>query len=251
MSAKVRNIALLGHGGSGKTSLVESILFLTGQIDRLGKVADGNTVSDSDAEEIKRKISVTASLVFTSHKDVKINIIDTPGYFDFVGEALQAISVADAGIIVQPAKGSVTVGTEKSWEYLEAHNLPRMFYISKLEEENADFNSVYNELREKFGNKVCPVVIPFYNDGKYEGCVDIVAQKAYIVTNGKPTETSIPEAAQATVDDYYTFLAEGVAETSEELMEKYFSGEPFTDEEIISGVSAGVLDGSLVPVVCG
>ncbi|MDR2530651.1 MAG: elongation factor G [Oscillospiraceae bacterium] len=251
MSAKVRNIALLGHGGSGKTSLAESILYLTGQIDRLGRVSDGNTTSDSDSEETKRKISISASLLYTTHKDVKINVIDTPGYFDFVGEALQAISVVDAGIIVQGAKGGVSVGTEKSWEYLDVRNLPRMVYISKLEEENADFNAVYTELRAKFGNKVCPVVIPMMTGTKFEGVIDIVAKKAYVIKDGKPTETTIPDNAQATVDEYYGFLAEGVAETSEELMEKFFAGEPFSDEEVLTGVSAGVREGTIVPVVCG
>jgi len=251
MAAKIRNIALLGHGSSGKTSLAESILFLTGKTDRLGKVADGNTVGDYDAEEIKRKISVSASLMFTEHLGTKINIIDTPGYFDFCGEVLQAVKVADAGIIVQTAKGGISVGTEKSWDYLAERGIPKMFYISKLDEENADFQAIYTALREKFGHTVCPVAIPFNKDGKFAGVIDIAAKKAYSVVNGKPQQTDIPAEAQATVEEMYTFLAEGVAETSEELMDKYFGGETFTDEEMLTGIGKGVLEGSIVPVVCG
>jgi elongation factor G len=251
MAAKIRNIALLGHNGSGKTSLVESILHLTGQTDRLGKVADGNTVADFDAEEIKRGISISASLVHTTHNGVKLNFIDTPGFFDFAGEVLQSLSVCDAGIIVQTAKGGISVGTEKAWERLAELGKARMFYISKLDEENADFNTIYNELREKFGHGVCPVALPLVKDGKPSGVIDIAAKKAYIPVNGKPTETEIPDDHKAMVEEMYTFLAEGVAESSEDLMDKYFAGEPFTQEELFSGLSAGVKDGSIVPVCCG
>ncbi|MDR0935872.1 MAG: elongation factor G [Oscillospiraceae bacterium] len=246
---QIRNIALLGHGGTGKTSLVESILHLTGQTDRLGRVADGTTVSDYDPEEVKRKISISASLTNTTHNGTKVNIIDTPGYFDFSGEVLQALSVADAGVIVTAAKGGVSVGTEKSWDYLAGK--PKIIYISKVDEENSNFANSYSVLREKFGHAVCPVVIPFYEGEKVAGVIDVSTKKGYTVKDGKPNQVPIPESSVEEVEEMYKFLAEGVAESSEELMDKYFGGEPFTDEELINGMKAGVHSGDLVPVVCG
>ncbi len=156
----IRNIALLGHGGNGKTSLAESILFLTGAIDRQGRVSDGNTVSDYDSEEIRRQISISASTMFAEYKKTKINIIDTPGYFDFAGEVAQAIRVADAGIIVVSAKDGLNVGTEKAWQFLTDAKKPRAIYVSKTDEEHADFYRAFESLREKFGVSVCPLTAP-------------------------------------------------------------------------------------------
>ncbi|NLL39638.1 MAG: elongation factor G [Clostridiales bacterium] len=248
---KIRNICLLGHGGSGKTSLAESMLYITGVIDRLGKTNDGNTVGDYDSEEIKRKITISASMMHCEHKGTKINIIDTPGYFDFYGEVHQATRVADTGIIVCAAKGGVAVGTEKVWAILKERNLPVAFYISKLDEENADFTAIYNELRDKYGHIVCPLTIPIYKDGKVEGVVDLITKQAYSTDKNKLVEIPLPADMESVVEEMHTVLVENVAETSEELMDKYFSGEPFSEEELIGGIKEGFKTRSLVPVMCG
>jgi elongation factor G len=248
---KIRNVCLLGHGSTGKTSLAESILFMTGATDRLGKVSDGNTVGDYDAEEIKRQISISASVMYTEYKGNKINILDTPGYFDFAGEVSQAVRVADAGVIVCSAKGSLSVGAEKAWENLTERDLPKVIYVSKIDEENGDFKGIYEALRERYGHTVCPMAIPLSKGEKVEGIIDIVRRKAYVMEKGKTAEAAIPDDMLSQVDEMYTVLAENVAESSEELMDKYFSGEQFTDEEMTQGISAGIKTGSIVPVVCG
>ena len=254
MTAKdIRNICLLGHGGNGKTSLVESMLYLTGGTDRLGKVTDGNTVCDYDPEEIKRKISISLSVAPIEFKGVKINVIDTPGYFDFSGEVLEALRVADAGIIVCAAKGGVSVGTEKAWRYLQERNMPRAIYISKTDEEGGDFNGAWLALREKFGRAVCPTMMPLWDENKkIDALIDVVYKKAYTLKdNGRRQEIPIPEEKMEVVENFYQQLCESVAETSEEKMEKFFSGEPFTQEEIVEGLHAGVRDLILCPVMCG
>jgi len=248
----IRNIAILGHGGNGKTSLAESMLFLTGGTDRLGKISDGNTVADSDSEEIKRQITIYLATMFAEHNGCKINILDTPGYFDFAGETAEALRVADGGIIVCSAKDGISVGFEKSWGYLARAKLPRAVYVSKVDEENGDFEAVFNALREKYGTSVCPLIAPIKSDsGKVEGVIDIVSRKAYTSKDGKRTEIPIPESMNAELQELYTAVNESVAETSEELMEKYFSGEEFTSEEIIKGLKAGVKDLTLFPVFAG
>ena len=249
---KIRNIAILGHGSSGKTSLVESMLYLTGGTDRLGKIADGNTVGDSDSEEIKRQISIYLGSMFVEHNGCKVNILDTPGFFDFAGEVAEALRVADGGIIVCSAKDGISVGFEKSWAKLAAHSLPRAIYVSKTDEENGDFKAVYNALREKYGTSVCPLIVPITNaSGKVEGVVDIVSKKAYAVEGGKSKPIPVPDRMSAELEELYTAINESVAETSEELMDKYFSGEEFTHEELIGGLKVGVKDHTLFPVFCG
>ena len=248
----IRNIAILGHGSSGKTCLAESMLFLTGGIDRLGKIADGNTVGDSDSEEIKRKISIYLATMFAEYGNCKINILDTPGFFDFAGEIAEALRVADAGIIICSAKDGITVGFEKSWSYLTASKLPKAIYISKTDEENGDFDAVFAALREKYGTSVCPLVAPLKSaSGKIEGVVDIISRKAYAIEDGKSKEVPIPESMSAELEELYTAVSESVAETSEELMDKFFDGGEFTDEEKIRGLKAGLKDLTLVPVFCG
>ena len=249
---KIRNIALLGHGSNGKTSLAESMLFLTGGTDRLGKIADGNTVGDSDAEEIKRQISISMATMYAEYSNCKINILDTPGYFDFAGEVVEALRVADCGIVVTAAKEGVTVGLEKSWKYLENLKLPCIFYVSKIDEDNGDFESAYAALREKFGTSLCPMIAPIKNaSGKVEGVVDLITKKAYAVEGGKRKEIPIPDSMSAQLEELYAAVNESVAETSEELMEKYFSGDAFTVEEIIEGLKSGVKERMLFPVFCG
>ena len=247
----IRNICLLGHGGNGKTSLGESILFLTGMTDRLGKVSDGNTVADYDAEEIRRGISVSATTMYAEYKNHKINIIDTPGYFDFAGEVRQALRVADLGIIVTSAKDGLNVGAEKAWKLVSDLNRPRAIYISKTDEENADFDTAFHALRESFGVSVCPVTAPIKDGDKVIGIVDIITKKAYKTENGKSTEIPIPDSMTGQLEELYTELAESVAETSEELMDKYFGGEEFTPAEIYSALSAGIAEASVCPVFCG
>ncbi len=249
---KIRNIALLGHGSTGKTSLAESMLFLTGQTDRLGKIVDGNTVGDSEAEEIKRQISISLATMYTEYRNHKINILDTPGYFDFAGEVAQALRVADAGIIVCAAKDGITVGLEKAWKYLENLKLPRAVYVSKIDEENGNYEAVYTALREKYGTSVCPIVLPIKNAaGKIDGLIDLINRKAFAIEGGKTKEIPIPDSMESELDTFYTALNESVAETSEELMEKYFSGDAFTVDEVITGLKTGVKDRTLYPVFCG
>ena len=248
----IRNVCLLGHSGTGKTSLVESMLYLTGSIDRLGKVTDGNTVCDSDPEEIKRQISISLSVAPVQFKGYKINVLDTPGYFDFSGEVMEGLRVADAGIIVGSAKGGLSVGTEKAWKYLQERNMPRAIYISKTDEENGDFNGAWQTLREKFGRSVCPVMMPLWDEEKHiETLLDIVYRRAYQLEGKRRKEVPIPEDKKDVVEELYEQLCESVAETSEEFMDKYFSGEPFTQEEVIQGLHNGVRDLTLCPVVCG
>lgn len=247
----IRNVCLIGHGGDGKTALAESMLYYTKGTDRLGKSAEGTTVSDFDPEEIKRKYSISTSIIPIEYGKSKINLFDNPGYFDFAGEVMQSIRVVDSGVIVVSAKNGIGVGTEKAWKYLYERKLPRFVYISKLDEEHADFFKTFEALREKFGKTLAPIVIPITEGDKTVGIVDIIHKNAFLSGKGKTQHTDIPENLQDKVEEYYEFLCEAVAETSEENMEKYFAGEPFTLGEIIAGINQGVKDLSLVPVFCG
>lgn len=249
---KIRNVCLLGHGGDGKTSLVESLLYMTGGIDRLGSTTDGNTVSDFDAEEIKRQISIQLSLAPVEFKGNIINLIDTPGYFDFAGEVEEAIRVADSGIIVVSAKNGCAVGTEKAWKAVQKHKLPAFFYISKVDEENADYEKAYESLREAFGHSVTPFVIPLFDaNGKSEGVINLLSETVYKSENGKITEHEVPENKKEKVERLRGSLIESVAESSEEMLDKYFAGETFTNEEILAGLRQGIINGDIAPVICG
>jgi len=248
----IRNIAILGHGSCGKTSLVESILFQTGGTDRLGKVADGNTVGDSDSEEIKRQITIYLATTFAEHKGSKINILDTPGYFDFAGETAEALRVADAGILVCSAKDGISVGFEKGWSALNAAKLPRAIYVSKLDEENGDFDAVLASLREKYGTSVCPLIVPIKDgSGKVTGIVNLVSRKAYAAEGGKQKEIPIPDSMSGELEELYNTINESIAETDEALMDKFFDGQEFTDAEKIGGIKTGIKESSLIPVFCG
>ena len=247
----IRNICLIGHGGDGKTALAESMLFFTKGTDRLGKSADGTTISDFDPEEIKRKYSISTSILPVEYGKSKINVLDNPGYFDFAGEVMQSVRVVDAGVIVVSAKNGVGVGTEKSWKYLYERKLPKFIYVSKLDEEHADFYKTFEEMREKFGKTLAPINIPIVEGDKTVGIVDIIHKEAYLSGKGKTEKIAVPDDLTDRVDEYYEFLCEAVAETSEENMEKYFEGEEFTLDEIIAGIKVGVKDLSLVPVFCG
>jgi len=250
-SAQLRNVCLLGHGSDGKTSLAESALFLTGATDRLGKIPDGNTVCDYDPEEAKRQFTISAAIAPVEFNGAKINLIDTPGFFDFTGEIMEGIRVCEAALILVSAKNGVGVGTEKSWKYINEAGKPRLFYISKMDEENADYFKTLAELREKFGVAVCPVVLPIVENGKLVGVVDIVTDKGYTLKGGKPAEMDIPASLNDQVEEAMGYLNEAVAMSDDELMDKYFNGVPFTPEELTAGLKAGIANGSVAPVFCG
>jgi elongation factor G len=248
----IRNVALLGHGGNGKTTLVESMLYMTGVLDRQGRTADGNTVCDYDAEETKRQISISTAVAPVEYNGCKINVLDTPGNYDFSGDVQQALRVAELGIIVCDAKSGLSVGTERAWKLLDQHKLPRFIYISKTDEDNGDFNGAFQTLREHFGRSIAPLVVPIWDDNKHvTGIVDIVNKRAYTIEGGKRVEIPVPEDKVSVVEEQYEALMESVAETSEEFMEKFFNGESFSYGEVLQGLRTGVKDGSLVPVFCG
>ncbi len=248
----IRNVALLGHGSNGKTTLVESILYMNGLVDRQGKTADGNTVCDYDAEEIKRQISISTAIAPVEYNGCKINVLDTPGNYDFSGDVQEALRAAELGVIVCDAKSGLSVGTERAWKMLDRAKMPRFVYISKTDEDNGDFNGVFEALRDRFGRAVAPLVIPIWDDHKHvTGIVDIVNKRAYTIEKGKRVEIPVPADKESVIEEHYEALMESVAETDEELMEKFFGGETFTYAEILQGLRLGVKDGSLVPVFCG
>jgi len=248
---RIRNICLMAHGGAGKTTLAEAMLYNSGAIDRLGKVVDGNTTTDFDPEEIKRKISISTAIATCEWRDHKINVIDTPGYFDFVGEVKQGIRVADSSIILVSAKSGVAVGTEKSWSYAREHKLPVVFFVNKMDEEHADFFKTFEQLTSTFGKKVIAFQVPIMENDKFVGIVDVVNMTAKKFDKDKLVDIAIPADLNDRVSEFRDALREAIAETDEELMEKFFSDEEFAAEEISRGICAGVADGSIVPVLCG
>jgi len=248
----IRNICLLGHSGSGKSALAESLLYITGAIDRMGKNADGNTVSDYDPEEIRRNISISTSLIPLEYKNIKINVLDTPGAFDFSGAVMEALRAADAALLVLSAKDGITVGFEKAWKYCEERNMPRMIFISKVDEDNSDYNATFEALREKYGNKIAPVVAPIWDAShKITGVIDVLNKRAWESVGLKRAEIDVPADKVAVVEEFNDALKEAVAETDEELMDRFFEGDDFTYAEMIKGLYTGVRELSLFPVLCG
>lgn len=250
-SENIRNICLMGHGSAGKTMLAEAMLFNAKATDRFGNVIDGTTVCDFDAEETKRTISINAAVAPFEWKGKKVNIIDTPGYFDFAGEVVGAARATETAVIVVPAKNGVEVGAEKAWNYSEAAGLRKMFFISKMNEENADYFKTYNEMVEKFGKKVIAFEFPIIENEKMIGIVDVIRQKAKHFEGDKFVEMPVPDEYTAKVEELREPLMEAVAETSEELMEKYFEGETFTDKEIHDSLMTGIKSDEIIPVFCG
>lgn len=248
---KIRNVCVLGHGGDGKTSLVEALLYYTKGTDRMGKTADGNTVCDYDSEEISRKISIGAAIAPVEWNGYKINFIDTPGYFDFEGEVIQGLKAAEFAIIVLSAKDGINVGTEKAVKLCAKMKIPAMFYISKMDEEHSDFHKVYSSLKEKFGSSVCAINAPIQKDGKTIGYVDLTDLKGKRFEKGQEIAVEIPASMQGDIDDFSNGFREALAETSDELMEKFFADEPFTTDEIKTGLSAGIKSHSILPVTSG
>lgn len=249
----IRNVAILGHGSCGKTTLVEAMAYTTGIIDRMGKVEDGQTISDYDKEEGKRGFSISTSLVPIIWKDTKINFLDTPGYFDFIGEVEEALSVADAAVIVVSAKAGVEVGTLKAWDMCERLKMPRMFFITDMDDDNASYRAVVEDLKERFGNRIAPFHTPIRENEKFVGFVNVVKMAGRKFTNnlGEYTDGDIPDYCMDYTNQYRTNLIEAVAETSEELMEKYFGGEEFTEVELETAIRSSVLIGDMVPILCG
>ena len=251
-SKDIRNICLLGHGGSGKTSLLEALLFYTKSTDRLGKVTDGNTVSDYDPEEIKRKFSIQAAMAPVPYKGKVVNVIDTPGYFDFAGEVTQALRVVGNAIIVINAKSGLESGVELSWDYATDAGVPKAFFINRLDEENVNFDNIISELEEQFGTSVCPIFVPYMENHKVHSFVDVINSKAFSYDkDGKSSEIAFNDGHKSIVEKYRPVVIEAVAETDDDLMEKYFAEEEFTQEEINQGLRAGIISGKINPVFSG
>ena len=249
----LRNIGLIGHGSSGKTSLVEALLFHTGNIDRLGKIEDGTTVSDFDSEEKKRKISLSASIAPLEFDNTKINLVDIPGYFDFSGELIQGMRAVDVATIVVSGVSGVKVGTEKAWDYCNKIKLPRTFFINKLDRENSSYDKVLAQLKDKFGISVVPVQYPIGEEDGFKGVINVISKKARIHDEKSKiiVEVDVPEELHEKIDNCKRMIMEAVAETSEELLEKYFSEGELSDEEIYNGLIEGCASGDIAPVMCG
>lgn len=249
---KIRNVVVLGHGGCGKTSLVEAMAYLSGATSRMGRVADGNTISDFDKEEIKRHFSISTSLIPLEWDDTKINFLDTPGYFGFVGEVDEAISAADAAIIVISGKSGIEVGTKKAWNLCEKYKIPRMFFVTEMDVDDASYRQVIEELTELYGKKIAPFHLPIRENEEFVGYVNVVSQNANRWNaKGEVEECKIPDYSSEYLEQYRETLMEAVAETSEEFMERYFAGEEFSENEIRSALRVNVGEGSIVPVSMG
>ena len=248
---KIRNVVLLGHGGSGKTTLAESFAYLSGITSRMGTIADGSTVSDYGKEEIRRGFSLSASLIPVEWEDHKINVIDTPGYFDFVGEVDEAMSAAGAAIIVVNGRSGIEVGTKKAWDLCEKYKLPRIIYVSNMDVDNASFRQVVEDLTALYGKKLAPFHLPIREDEKLVGYVNIISESGHRWQGKDVVNMDIPEYNKPYLEKYRETLMETVAETSEEMMERYFGGEQFSDAEIRAAIRTNVLDGSIVPITMG
>ena len=248
---KIRNVVLLGHGGAGKTTLVESMAYLAGLTSRMGRVEDGNTVSDFGKEEQKRKISISTSVVPIEWEGTKINVLDTPGYFDFIGEVEEAISAADAAVIVVSGKSGVEAGTEKAWELCEKYKLPRMIYVTGMDADNASFKNVVEKLTEMYGKKIAPFHFPIRENEKFVGYVNVVSETGNRWKGKEVEACEIPDYSKDNLSLYKDTLMEAVAETSEEFMDRYFGGETFTENEIRAALRTNVIDSSIVPISMG
>jgi elongation factor G len=248
-SDKLRNVALVGHGGSGKTSLAEALLFDTGAVNRLGRVDDGTSVSDWDEEERRRGMSINTSVIPCEWQGHKLNIIDTPGYMDFVGEIIGALRVADSVLVVLDSVGGVEVGTDQAWHYADAQSLPRVVFVNKMERENVDYAKVVDQISSKFGVIAVPVHLPIGSQADFAGVVDLLREKAYLGEKG--TEGAVPDDMSDAVEEARMVLLEAAAEGEDALMEKYFEEETLSTDEIVRGLKARISRGSVVPVLCG
>lgn len=248
---KIRNVVLLGHGGSGKTSLAEAFAYISGITSRMGKVTDGNTVSDYGKEEQKRQFSISTSVIPIEWEGYKINILDTPGYFDFVGEVEEAVSAAGAAIIVVNGKSGIEVGTEKAWELCEKYNIPRFIYVSNMDVDNASFRQVVEDMTAKYGKKMAPFHLPIRENEKFVGYINVITETGNRWEGKEVVPCDIPDYSKANLQICRDTLMEAVAETSEEFMERYFGGEVFSEAEIRAALRTNVCDGSIVPMTMG
>lgn len=249
---KIRNVVLLGHGGSGKTSLAEAMAYLAGVTNRMGRVENGNTISDCDKAEIKMKISLKTSIIPIPWEDYKINILDTPGNFDFIGETEEAASVADAAIIVISGKTGIETGTKRAWELCEKKKLPRMFFVTDMDDDNASYREIVQNLQEMYGRRIAPFHLPIRENGQFVGYVNVIQQKAKRWNDkGTVDKFDVPDYSLENLSICRDVLMEAVAETSEEFMERFFDGDEFSDDEIRQALRVGVFDGSIVPVLMG
>jgi elongation factor G len=246
---KIRNVVLLGHGGSGKTTIVEAMAYLAGITNRMGKISDGNTISDYDKEEVKRGFSISTSVVPVEWRDTKINLLDTPGFFDFVGEVEEAVAAADAAIIVVNGKAGVEVGTKKAWEICEKYQLPRMIWVTNMDDNNASFRQVVVDLQELYGKRIAPLHLPIRENEQFVGYVNVIQKKAKRwKEDGTVEKSDVPDYSVENLDICREVLLESVAETSEEYMDRYFEGDEFSENEIREALRVNVCDGSIVPL---
>lgn len=250
----IRNVSLIGHGGTGKTTLAEALLFNTKLTNRLGRVDDGNTILDFDPNEIERKISINAGLAYINFRNHKINIIDTPGYSDFIGEVIRTLRVVDSCVVVVDATSGVEVGTEIVWKYANEHNLPRIIFINKMDKENADFYKTLDMMKEILDSKanMIPIQLPLGEAANFKGIIDLIKLKAYTYKGSGECEIEeIPQDISDKVNKFREKLVEAVAETSDELTEKYLEGMELEEAELITGLTNGIKSGMLLPVICG
>ncbi len=250
-TSQLRNVALVGHGGDGKTTLSEAMLFAAGITDRQGRVEEGNTVTDFDQEEHKRQISISTAFAPVEWKDHKINVIDVPGFFDFEGEAYSAYYLCDSALILISAHSGLSVGCEKAYDYLKKHNIPRAIFVNQMDKENANFTKCLNELKNKYGSAVTPLQLPIGDGLNFSGAVDVIEMKAYKFENKKATEIPVPADMAAQVKEIRDAIIENAAENDEELMEKFFGGEDLSKDDILKGLKLGIQSGSTVPVFLG
>ncbi|KUO52200.1 MAG: elongation factor G [Desulfitibacter sp. BRH_c19] len=248
---KIRNIGIMAHGGAGKTSLAEAMLYNSGAVKRLGKVDEGNTTTDYLPEEIERKVTITLALAPCEWKNTKVNLIDTPGFIDFVGDVNSALRVIDSMIVTVCAVAGVEVRTEAVWEFANERNMPRICFINKMDRENADFYRVLDELKDSFENRIVPLQLPIGSAESFSGIVDLVTMKAYKYDDGKPIEIDIPEDLKEQAETYREELVEVVAESDDELLMKYLEGEDLTPEEFAAALNSGVKNAQFIPVACG
>ncbi len=248
---RIRNVALIAHGGSGKTSLADTALFDAGAVTRIGRVDDGSSVVDVDPDEVKRRTTLSLKVVPLEWRDTKINLLDTPGDTEFIGEVKAALRVADGAVMLVTAEKGVEVGTEMTWRYAEERNIPRMIFVTKLDRENTSFDRALESLREHFGKRIAPLHVPIGSVASFRGVVDLCAGKAYIYENGKPTPAAIPAEVADQVAAYREQLVEAAVESDDELMMKYLDGETISDEELCNAVKLGVRQAQLVPVLAG
>ena len=248
---KIRNVALLGHSSSGKTTLTEAVLFTLGITNRQGKVTDGNTISDFDKEEIARKVSIGTSVIPVEYKDLKYNLLDTPGYFDFIGEMYGAKRASEGSVLLIDASSGIEVGTEKAWKNVEKYSTPRILFLNKMDKENVNFEKILSDLKDKFSDKIIPFALPIGISDSFKGFVSVLDGKAYEYNGKERKEVPVPEEYVNEIEEIKESLNEKIAETSEEFMEKYFGGEAFTDAELKEGLRAAVGSGDLVPLIVG